>query len=118
MKLVYLAGPFRGDNHWVIFQNICRAEALALEVWKLGAACICPHLNTAHFQNALPDSVWLEGDLEMVRRCDALLLTADWKRSSGACAERAFAIAHNILVFYYLSELNFWLQQSAGNSPF
>lgn len=59
MKLVYLAGPFRGPTKWDVVQNIRRAESYALEIWKLGAACICPHLNTANFDGALPDQVWV-----------------------------------------------------------
>lgn len=92
MKLVYVAGPFRGKSHWDIACNIRRAEALALEVWRQGVAALCPHANTAHFQDAAPDHVWLDGDLEMLRRCDAMVLTPDWRRSSGATAEVKEAI--------------------------
>jgi hypothetical protein len=51
MKLIYVAGPFRGKDAWEIECNIRRAESLALEVWRLGAACICPH-PTPDFQGA------------------------------------------------------------------
>jgi hypothetical protein len=91
-------------------KNIRAAETLALEVWRLGAACLCPHTNTRFFQGAAPDSVWLEGDLEMLRRCDALMLTADWERSSGARAEREEAILHNIPIFHELADLRYWLE--------
>ena len=105
MKLVYVAGPFRGPNNWEIEQNIRRAETLALEVWRAGYACLCPHTNTRFFQGAAPDEVWLQGDLEMVRRCDAVLLTPDWARSTGARAERLFAEEHEIPVFTDLDTL-------------
>jgi len=105
MKLVYVAGPFRGPNHWAIAENIRRAEALALEVWRLGASCICPHLNTAHFQGVLPDDVWLEGDLEQVKRCDAVLVVPGWENSKGTKGEIEFAAAHGIPVFFDLSSL-------------
>lgn len=109
MKLGYVAGPFRGKNHWDIAENIRRAEALALEVWRLGAACICPHSNTAHFQDAAPDHVWLDGDLEMLARCDFMLMTPDWRRSSGATAEHEFAAQRGIRIFYDLPTLDQWL---------
>lgn len=86
-KVVYIAGPFRGANHWEIHQNIFRAEALALEVWRAGAVAICPHLNAAHYQGAAPDSVWLDGDMELLRRSDAVLTTENWHQSEGAKAE-------------------------------
>lgn len=109
MKVVYVAGPFRGPDHWAIAENIRNAERLALQVWQRGAAAICPHANTAHFQDAAPDHVWLDGDLELLRRSDAILMTPDWERSTGARAERDFAHTHGIPVFYQLSELDVWL---------
>jgi nucleoside 2-deoxyribosyltransferase len=105
MKVVYIAGPFRGANAWEIEQNIRRAEELALEAWRSGFAVICPHTNTRFFQGAAEDRIWLDGDLEILRRCDAVLLTADWERSSGARAEVDVARALGIPVFCALGEL-------------
>ena len=109
MKCVYVAGPYRGAHNWEIEENIRRAERLALEVWRSGAACICPHSNTRFFQGAAPDHVWLDGDLEILARCDAVLMTHDWERSSGARAEEQFAREKNIPVFYTLDVLRDWL---------
>lgn len=109
MKVGYVAGPFRGASHWDIAENIRNAERLALAVWKLGAACICPHANTAHFQNAAPDEVWLQGDLEMLARCDFVLMTPDWQRSTGARAEYDFAKDKGIPIFFDLPTLESWL---------
>lgn len=110
MKLIYVAGPFRAPNAWAIEQNIRRAEELALEVWRLGAACICPHTNTRFFQGAADDAVWLDGDLEILRRCDAVLLTLDWNRSTGARAEVAEASKCGIPCFDNLDTLQTWLK--------
>ena len=66
MKVIYVAGPFRAATTWKIEQNCRLAEELALEVWKLGCAAICPHINSRFFQSECPDSVWREGDLEII----------------------------------------------------
>jgi len=95
-KVVYIAGPFRAANQWEQEANIRRAEAMALEVWRLGAVALCPHLNTRYFSGALPDEVWLDGDLELLRRCDAILMVHGWENSAGAMAEKAFARENNI----------------------
>jgi hypothetical protein len=87
MKVAYVAGPFRADNSWDMEQNIRRAEAIALELWRMGHAVICPHTHTRFFQGAADDDVWLEGDLEILRRCDFIVMTPDWRRSSGARKE-------------------------------
>jgi hypothetical protein len=112
MKVVYVAGPFRGPSAWDIEQNIRRAEELALEAWRLGAAVICPHTNTRFFQGAAPDDIWLIGDLAILARCDALVTTPDWERSSGARAEVMLAQGMNLPVFHDLAALGTWLIRS------
>lgn len=105
MKVIYVAGPFRGKDSWEMENNIRRAEAIALEVWRAGAAAICPHANTRFFQGTAPDSVWLDGDLDILRRCDAVLMTPDWERSAGARAERDLALKLGIPVLYELADV-------------
>jgi hypothetical protein len=115
LRVIYVAGPFRATNEdgtanqWEQEANIRRAEALALEVWRLGAAAICPHTNTRFYQGSAPDDVWLDGDLAILAKCDAVLLTDDWERSAGARAEVAFADANDIPTFQTLDSLRRWL---------
>lgn len=115
MKVVYIAGPFRGRSSWVIEENIRRAESLALDVWRAGCAAICPHANTRFFQGECHDRVWLDGDLEILSRCDAILMTRDWEKSKGATEERASAKRLGILVFYESGFQDFinWVQVNA-----
>lgn len=98
MTLAYVAGPFRASNAWEIEQNIRRAEEPALALWRMGYAVICPHTNTRFFQGAAPDRVWLDGDLEMLRRCDLVVVTPDWRKSRGARAEVKLAVEEDIPV--------------------
>lgn len=117
MKVVYVAGPFRAaskhvpgqQDSWGIQSNVMRAMELALEVWRLGAAAVTPHANTMFFQNAAPDDVWLDGDLAILAKCDALLMTPDYERSSGARAELEFAKQRGMTVFYAIEEVKAWL---------
>ncbi len=105
-KVIYIAGPFRAPDAWRIEQNIRRAEALSLEVWRIPGYCaVCPHTNTRFFQGAAPDDVWLAGDLAILRKCDGVLLTEDWLSSSGARAEVEFANENLIPVFYTLKQM-------------
>ncbi len=111
MKVIYIAGPFRGPNAWEIERNIRRAEEIALACWRLGAAVICPHANTRFFTGAAPDEVWLEGDMELLKRSDAVMLTENWSRSSGATAEREEARRFGLPVFESLEQLSRWLKE-------
>lgn len=114
MRVVYVAGPYRAKTEWGVMCNIHAAERLALEVWRAGAVALCPHKNTALFGGAADDSVWLAGDLELLRRSDAVILTDDWTESTGAIDEVLFAIEHNIPVFTYFVNLVYWLEENEG----
>lgn len=112
MKVVYVAGPYRAPTPWGIEQNIRRAEALSLEVWRLGAAAICPHANTRYFQHECADDVWLKGDLAILEKCDAILLTPDWQKSEGAKVEAHHARYLGIPIFTNIEELTEFLWKS------
>jgi hypothetical protein len=104
-KVVYIAGPFRGPNAWEVEKNIRRAEELAFEVNSLGGCiALCPHTNTRFFSGTLTDEFWLEGTKELLRRCDAVAFTADWKRSVGARDE--LRLARNFIHFTPLAGEN------------
>lgn len=105
MKLVaYLAMPYSplpaidmGDGitqgPLTIDDNIKRARAIAIQLWEMGYAVICPHLNTAHFEELCTCSYeeYLAGDMEFLEMSDILVLGYDWNRSSGATKEFARA---------------------------
>lgn len=120
MRLVYVAGPFRALNPdgtqdaWKIHNNVIAAMGVALEVWKAGHVAICPHANTFCFQNAsgCSDDVWLEGDLAILERCDALVTSPGWENSKGTQVELAFANKFNIPVFHDVTKLLEWLNAS------
>jgi len=104
--VIYTAGKFRGD----IEANIAIAATVALQVWTMGCACICPHMNTAPWQGVLEDRVWLEGDLAIVAKCDAVLMLENWKCSEGATRERQLAMKLGIPVLYSIEELREWME--------
>ena len=122
-KHIYVAGPYRASTPWLIEQNIRRAEELALDVWRLndplrlndpnmdlcrediGVVAVCPHTMTRYYQQSAPDSVWLEGLLSLVERCDAVVLVPGWQRSEGTIGEIARAISLGIPVFSSIQDL-------------
>ena len=107
---VYIAGPFRAKTPWLIEQNVRRAEEASLEVWKMGAVAVTPHLLTRHFQDALPDDVWIDGLMSLMSTCDGMLVLPGWKNSSGTKAEIAEAQRLGKRIFYTLQELAQWLR--------
>ena len=113
LKVIYIAGPYRNKSEYEVAMNIYWAGECALDVWKLGGVALCPHKNTAFFGGArdIPDEVWIQGDLELLSRCDAILLMPNWKHSTGAKNERKYAKEHNITILSSRGELREFLTE-------
>lgn len=73
---------------------------------------VIPHANTAgfeHYDPSLPDQFWLDGTLEMMRRCDCVVLCPGWEKSTGTLSEIAEAQRLSIPVFSSVEEMvNGW----------
>jgi hypothetical protein len=120
IRLVYVAGPYRAGTRWDEEQNCRRAESAAREIVGLGLYPVCPHANTRpYFSNpAIPAAFWLGATLELMRRCDAVLLLPGWAGSEGAVAEREEAERLGIPVFCDLAGLAGWRgERDAGAEP-
>lgn len=107
MKVVYVAGPYRskkGING--IRDNINHAMDVARILWKEGYAVICPHGNTAFMDGKdIKAKVFLDGDLELLKRCDAMVLVGDWKNSKGTVGEVTYAKEYLDIPIFEWSEL-------------
>jgi len=109
MKVVFIIGPIRAKNAWEQEQNIRRAEEVALEILKMGAAVICPHTMYRFFQGAAPDDVYLKAGLKILRRCDAAyLMPAIW-RSAGSRDEVLLCKELNLPTFANLDRIKKWI---------
>jgi hypothetical protein len=102
-RLIYIAGPYRAATTWQREQNSKGRSIVGVAVAKAGAYPVIPHSITAHFDAAhltseASDDLWLPGTLELMRRCDGVLLLPGWKESKGSCAEHAEAAARGIPV--------------------
>lgn len=111
MKVIYVAGPLFGPNDWEIRRNIHRAAGLGYEVAKLGCYPVIPHTNTGSvFIGTMTPEFWYAGTLELMRRCDAVILVAGWEDSKGSRDEVEEAKRRNTPVFERVEELKTWLK--------
>ena len=112
MRVLYISGPIKGRDDWTREQNIRRAEEVALDVWTLGIVAVCPHALTRFYGNALPEAVWLRGDLELITRCDGVLAIDGWEYSTGARIEVRYAQDKGIPVFLSVGDVEqAWCQE-------
>lgn len=98
VKVIYIAGKYRGPNAWAVEQNIRAAEEVAARVWAAGHVALCPHANSRHMEGVASNDHILAGTLELMRRCDAVVLVPNWQDSAGARAEVAEAFRLGIEV--------------------
>lgn len=96
--LIYIAGKYSGD----IDNNIADARKVAIDLWEMGHAVICPHLNSSHMEQDC-QATWedyLRGDLNIISRVDALVMLEYWQASKGATMEHEYAKSLNIPIYY------------------
>ena len=96
MKLVYIAGPYRGATPNAMRENIRRAEERAADAVRAGHYPIVPHLCTAWMDGLAPDQHFLDGTLEAMKRCDEVWLCEGWRDSHGSKLEVATALTSGI----------------------
>lgn len=102
--LVYVSGPYSEHaGTGTVAENIERAKAVCVQLWNEGYAVICPHTNTAHFNDVSTATYedYIEGDLLMVERSDAIVMMEGWERSSGAVRELDHARAQAVPIYYW-----------------
>ena len=97
--IIYISGKYSGS----IAENIKEARKVAIEVWESGHVALCPHLNTAHFEEdcKLEYDDYIKGDLILLERCDAILMLEGWEESQGAQIELQYAEKLGLPVYYY-----------------
>ena len=96
MYLVYLAGKYSVGNR---DENIEAASRVAAQLWDMGYAVLCPHMNSARLDDACRVADYedfLAGGLRMLSGCDILFLMPGWRDSPGSLVERLMARAHDI----------------------
>ncbi len=102
MRVAFVSGPYRSANGPDgILANIMAAREVGKALWRMGLVALVPHCNTFLMDGAADDSVWLAGDLELLRRCDLVVMTPGWERSSGSRAEHDEAERVGLAVLYW-----------------
>ncbi len=109
MRVIYVAGCYLGKSDWETYCNIHDARVVAHRLWDEGWAVICPHSNTAFLggegerDRDNPDGEWakfINGDLAILKRCDAIFMMSNWLSSKGAQIEHDAAVGFGLEIIY------------------
>jgi len=109
IKLVYVAAPYRAKTREAVAQNVAAARHVGSIVMRLGMLPVMPTVNTAFLDYDFPgvtdDQFWIDGTLELMRRCDMVVMVDGWQYSTGATGELEEAKRLGIPVYMSTVEL-------------
>jgi hypothetical protein len=90
-RVIYIAGPYSPATSLARENNVRRAEAVALDLWKASVPTICVHTLARYAFGDVPEETALACDLAILNRCDAVMLVTGWPHSKGTIAEMRHA---------------------------
>jgi hypothetical protein len=123
VKTLYVAGPYRAPTAMGIEQNVRNAESVALRLNQLGFSAWAPHVMNRFFFGSVSEEHALPATMELQRRLDGIIMTGDWRNSTGSCLEFLDALERQQPVFFQ-SELTLdvgllaWRDGAAWSSYF
>jgi hypothetical protein len=92
IPVIYVAGPFRAATAWGVEENIRHAEEVGQALVEMGAMPLIPHAITRYLgRGEVPEEFFLQGTLELLRRCNAATFIDGWRGSAGSRDEYAEA---------------------------
>jgi len=102
VKVLYVSAKYRDPRGtWYIKKNIQIAEEIAVELWQMGFAVICPHSNTAFFEGPINDPIIIAGDCELVKRSDGVVVGPNWFTSEGTRIEWKTGFDNKKPIFFW-----------------
>lgn len=105
--LIFICGPYSGSTTEKISKHIDAARKVAVKMAGNGIQFICPHLNSAHFEELTraSEQYWCDMYLEILRRCDGLFKMRGWMGSTRCVKEAQFARDWNIPCFVSIKSI-------------
>ena len=89
MKIIYIAGAYSSDSRHQQYLNVKHATEATHRLLCEGYSVVCPIITYAFFDWVydLTNRTFMDADLVLLRRCDAIYMLNNWKSSKGARAE-------------------------------
>ncbi len=108
MILVYVAGPYTADTACQRAENIRAAQFVGAQIIAADVYPIVPHEMGQMFADHQPPEYWYRATLELMLRCDVVVLTPRWRDSKGARIEHDRARLRGIPVVEGPTEFEAW----------
>jgi hypothetical protein len=116
VEFIYIAGlltprGIKSTNPAIEYLlNVRDLARIGLELLREGFAPFCPALDFLYFMLLREDERITEPMIkrfskDWLRRCDAILMTPGWEKSTGSIAEKLVAEGLGLPVFYTVNEI-------------
>jgi hypothetical protein len=101
----YLSGPMSAELALDRALNRFKAIQASTQLWEAAILHYCPHAASPAIGSTDVDyETWMAMDIEILRRCDWILLLDDWAKSEGCRREFNVAMNLGIPVAYSVEE--------------
>lgn len=109
--LAYIAGPYTAPDYKQVAANVLAARIVARKLFKLGFATHTPHSEMWGWEddNEITYEDCMSADLEVLSRCDAIVLVPGWESSPGARTELQEARRLGLAELYSGEEAAEWI---------
>lgn len=89
MIMVYVAGPYSAPTPEGVEDNCRRAREIGVQLAAVDPCVfpVIPHQVGRDIEHIGNYEYWIDGTLELMRRCDAVFMVPGWELSKGADAE-------------------------------
>jgi len=103
--LAYVAGPYRAATPLGVTVNVNRARQVGVLVAERGWHPIVPHNLSTGLEHVGDDDFWLALTLNVMEKCDVVVVAPNWQASDGTRAEIARAEELGLPVYFDVGEL-------------
>ena len=87
--IIYVSGKYTGDTE----ENIFKAQNVASKLFEAGHTPVIPHSMYGGMERyGISYDTFMEADIRLMVRCDAILMMDEWQQSDGAKRERQIAM--------------------------
>lgn len=101
LPMGYLSAPMSAPDALTRCLHQLAAKRVSHELWEAEVLHYCPHTNSPTIGSSdVAYEMWMAMDLEVVRRCDFIVMAGNWNESPGCRRELAMAMHLNIPVAY------------------
>lgn len=114
LPMAYLSAPMSAPDALTRIFHYLAAKRASHELWEAEVLHYCPHTNSPAIGGTdVAYESWMAMDLEVLRRCDFIVMAGNWSESLGCRRELAMAMHLGLPVAYSAEaaiELNKTLQ--------